>query len=190
MDQAVTYLFIGGTEYYSRCPAPRFPMRPDGSCAITAILFTRYTRERRRHSTGAITHPRFTRLWMPKKPLESSSRRQILSPITTCGARIGLALMSVQRGDVTAAAEQYTALKPASGTLLALDMGTIDRRLGLLAKTMDNLDQATVHFEDALAFCRKAGYRPELAWTCHDYAEASGTTPATTSRQYPCWMRP
>ena len=105
-------------------------------------------------------------------------------------ARIGLALMSVQRGDVTAAAEQYTALKPASGTLLALDMGTIDRRLGLLAKTMDNLDQATVHFEDALAFCRKAGYRPELAWTCHDYAEASGTTPATTSRQYPCWMRP
>ena len=31
--------------------------------------------------------------------------------------------------------------------------------------------QAEEHFEDALAFCRKAGYRPELAWTCHDYAE-------------------
>ena len=28
------------------------------------------------------------------------------------------------------------------------------------------------HFEDALAFCRKAGYRPELAWTCCDYADA------------------
>ena len=26
------------------------------------------------------------------------------------------------------------------------------------------------HFEDALAFCRK-GYRPELAWTCCDYAD-------------------
>ncbi|MFB3119764.1 MAG: hypothetical protein ACE1Y2_04475 [Stenotrophomonas maltophilia] len=25
---------------------------------------------------------------------------------------------------------------------------------------------------DSLAFCRKAGYRPELAWTCHDYADA------------------
>ncbi len=27
------------------------------------------------------------------------------------------------------------------------------------------------HFEDALAFCRKAGYRPELAWSCCDYAD-------------------
>ena len=32
------------------------------------------------------------------------------------------------------------------------------------------MDQATGHFDDALAFCRKAGYRPELAWTCRDYA--------------------
>ncbi len=24
---------------------------------------------------------------------------------------------------------------------------------------------------DALNFCRKAGYRPELAWTCCDYAD-------------------
>ena len=37
---------------------------------------------------------------------------------------------------------------------------------------MDDLDQATVHFEDALAFCRKAVYRPELAWTCCDCADA------------------
>ncbi len=36
---------------------------------------------------------------------------------------------------------------------------------------MGNLDQAAIHFEDALAFCRKAGYRPELAWTCCDYAD-------------------
>ncbi len=33
------------------------------------------------------------------------------------------------------------------------------------------LDQAAQHFEDTLAFCRKAGYRPELAWTCCDYAD-------------------
>ncbi len=43
--------------------------------------------------------------------------------------------------------------------------------MGLLAHTMGNLDQATAHFEDGLAFCRKAGYRPELAWTCCDYAD-------------------
>ena len=37
---------------------------------------------------------------------------------------------------------------------------------------MGTLDQATGHFEDALAFCRKAGYRPELAWSCCDYVDA------------------
>ena len=47
----------------------------------------------------------------------------------------------------------------------------VDRLLGLLAHTMDNLDQAAAHFEDCMAFCRKAGYRPELAWTCCDYAD-------------------
>ncbi|MCH9035719.1 MAG: tetratricopeptide repeat protein [Chloroflexi bacterium] len=46
-----------------------------------------------------------------------------------------------------------------------------DRILGLLAHTMGDLDQAAAHFEDALAFCRKAGYRPDLAWTCCDYAD-------------------
>ena len=32
-----------------------------------------------------------------------------------------------------------------------------DRILGLLAQTIGNLDQAATHFEDSLAFCRKAG---------------------------------
>ena len=35
---------------------------------------------------------------------------------------------------------------------------------------MGNLDQAIAHFEDGLTICRK-GYRPELAWTCCDYAD-------------------
>ena len=48
---------------------------------------------------------------------------------------------------------------------------SVDRLLGLLSQTMGNLDQAGTHFEAALAFCRKAGYRPELAWTCCDYAD-------------------
>ena len=36
---------------------------------------------------------------------------------------------------------------------------------------MENSGQAQIHFEDALVFCRNAGYRPELAWTCCDYAD-------------------
>ncbi len=50
-------------------------------------------------------------------------------------------------------------------------VSSVERILGLLSQTMGSLDQATGHFEDALAFCRKAGYRPELAWTCCDYAD-------------------
>jgi len=50
-------------------------------------------------------------------------------------------------------------------------VSSADRLLGLLSQTMGSLEQATAHFEDALAFCRKAGYRPELAWTCCDYAD-------------------
>ena len=54
-----------------------------------------------------------------------------------------------------------------------LDRGIIatDRLLGLLPQTLGNIDQATACFEDALTICRKAGYRPELAWTCCDYAD-------------------
>jgi DNA-binding CsgD family transcriptional regulator len=36
---------------------------------------------------------------------------------------------------------------------------------------MGNLDRAVEHFEDAVAFCRKGGYRPTLAWSCYDYAD-------------------
>ena len=77
--------------------------------------------------------------------------------------------MAVQRGDLAAAQEQYAALE--SATPIMLLCITTDRVLGLLAQTMGNLDQATAHFEGALAFCRRAGYRPELAWTCCDYAD-------------------
>ena len=53
-----------------------------------------------------------------------------------------------------------------------LKLSSADRLLGLLSQTMDNLDQEAGHFDDALAFCRKAGYRPELAWSCCDYADS------------------
>ena len=55
---------------------------------------------------------------------------------------------------------------------MTLTSQSVDRVLGILAHTMGNLDLAMTHFEENLAFCRKAGYRPELAWTCCDYADA------------------
>ena len=48
---------------------------------------------------------------------------------------------------------------------------SISRILGLAAYTAGDPFAAMAHFEDSLKFCRDAGYSPELAWTCHDYAE-------------------
>ena len=93
-------------------------------------------------------------------------------PLNTTTSRASLALMAIQQGDLNSAGEQYAVLANQSGTILTGVLASVDRILGLLSAFMGNLDQAASHFEDALAFCRKAGYRPELAWTCHDYAEA------------------
>jgi DNA-binding CsgD family transcriptional regulator/tetratricopeptide (TPR) repeat protein len=86
-------------------------------------------------------------------------------------ARVGLGLIAIQRGDIAAASRQYNALQSIRGMMLQSSFICFDHLLGLLAETQGDLDQTMAHFEDALAFCRKAGYRPELAWTCHDYAE-------------------
>ena len=71
--------------------------------------------------------------------------------------------------------EVYGAPQPITGTMFPQgNIGpglSVDRLLGLLSQPMGNLDQASTHFEDAIAFCRKAGYRPELAWTCCDYSD-------------------
>jgi tetratricopeptide (TPR) repeat protein len=95
-----------------------------------------------------------------------------VAPFPDVMARLGVALLSVERGDKSAAQEQYLALKPRLSTMWLFSNLAIDRALGLLSRTLGNLDQATAHFEDAPAFCRKAGYRPELAWTCCDYSDA------------------
>ena len=66
---------------------------------------------------------------------------------------------------------QYDALKSSLVTMTPLHLMCGHRVLGLLARTMGKMDDAMAHFEDSLAFCMKAGARPELAWTCHDYAD-------------------
>ena len=86
--------------------------------------------------------------------------------------RTGLALIAAERGDAAEAKYQYDALRSLRITLTPANLICRDRVLGLLAHTMGKLDDAASHFEDSLVFCRKAGCRPELAWTCHDYAEA------------------
>jgi DNA-binding CsgD family transcriptional regulator/DNA polymerase III delta prime subunit len=109
-----------------------------------------------------------------------------VTPVLASLARAGLALLAVRREDEMVAEEQYSALHPRRETMLGGLLDSIisaDRLLGLLAYTMGKPDIAATHFEDALAFCRKAGYRPELAWSCYDYAATlvqAGLKPTST----------
>ena len=86
-------------------------------------------------------------------------------------ASAGLALLAVELRDIETATQQYSVLQTSRGTMLLSGIINGDRLLGLLSQTMGNSDQAASHFEDALAFCRMGGYRPELAWACCDYAD-------------------
>ena len=93
------------------------------------------------------------------------------SPLVSSVARAGLALLAVLRQDETEVQEHYSALLALGGTMLHTGVIAVDRLLGLLSETAGKPDQAERHFEDALSFCRKAGYRAELAWTCCDFAD-------------------
>ncbi len=91
-----------------------------------------------------------------------------------------IGIIAVASDDPEAAAAVYPELKAkrASGARLAgsTSMGvgpgwtSVDRVLGAVADTIGDRSAAMIHFEDAVAFCRRASYRPELAQTCHDYA--------------------
>ncbi|MFQ6030601.1 MAG: LuxR C-terminal-related transcriptional regulator, partial [Dehalococcoidia bacterium] len=92
-------------------------------------------------------------------------------PLSLIVARSGLALLAVLRSDAVVAEEQYSSLKSNRGTMLPPMVSiAADRLLGLLSQIKGEQEEAMAHFQDALAFCRKAGYRPELAWSCCDYA--------------------
>jgi tetratricopeptide (TPR) repeat protein len=88
-------------------------------------------------------------------------------PIWNFAARIALGLVAVGDGDVSSAAEHYAVLARSHGVAAVIQ----SRNLGVIAQAAGLHDKAAEHFERALAFNRRAGYRPQLAWTCCDYAD-------------------
>ena len=83
---------------------------------------------------------------------------------------MSLGLIEVQRANTQGAQEAYEGLKRLGMADLSFVV-VVNRVLGLLAHVIGNFDDARHHFEDALAFCIKAGHRPELAWSLCDYAD-------------------
>ena len=86
-------------------------------------------------------------------------------------ARAGLGVAAVISGDPNQAEQHYGALGVVKESMMPVGMAG-DRLLGLLAMTKGSMDEAVGHFDDSLAFCLRAWYRPEYAWSCHDSAEA------------------
>ena len=115
--------------------------------------------------TGEVAQAEFA-----KTAAETVFSSPAATPLVAVTARAGLALTAVQRGDAAEAEEQYRALASAPGMMVPGNLVSTDRLLGLLALTMRNFDQAAEHFEDALAFCRRAGFKPENAWSAYDFA--------------------
>ena len=85
-------------------------------------------------------------------------------------AKAALALLAVKDDDRFAAEQHYAYLEGQRSTMIG-PTSSVARLLGLLSQTMGSLGQAATDFEEALAFCRKSGFRHELAWSCCDYAD-------------------
>ena len=131
------------------------------------------------HAVLAALAPVLSRVWGTDTGLDIADQAaQIVltspsrTPFAETYTRVGASLNAVRRVDPSAAKEQYEALAGTPGIEIVIMAGIhCHRLLGLLAQTMGESNKAVEHFEDALAFCREAGYRPELAWTCCDYAD-------------------
>ena len=80
--------------------------------------------------------------------------------------------MAAQNGDRTIAEQQYAALLSARSTILWTGVASVDRLLGRLAVTMESMDDAGTHFQEAMDFCQSAGYWAEYAWSAFDYADS------------------
>ena len=83
-------------------------------------------------------------------------------------ARITLAAAAIARGDGTGAATMYEHLLPLQKWYPFLISG--DRMLGMTALAMDDSSRAEGHFQDAISFSGKAGYRPQEGWSLHEYS--------------------
>lgn len=97
----------------------------------------------------------------------SASRNAVVS------ARMAHALLAVLEAEVDECETDLEALAPFESSMPTIGWGLATSRvLGLLAHAIGQKRRACSHFERALTFCRASGFKPELAWICHDYAVA------------------
>lgn len=78
-----------------------------------------------------------------------------------------MGLIAAFKNDGTAAGKWYEKLFSRK-----LEIGGfLGHSLGIVARAAGRVEDAFAHFEEGYVFCRGAGYLPDLAWICRDYAE-------------------
>lgn len=108
--------------------------------------------------------------------VESAAQGFIGAPNTTPlienAGKLILGLVAARQGDL----ERAVALHDEVGQLSGYAAWNIplvrDRLSGSIALLTGRVEVAVSHFKKGLAFCRRAGYRAEEAWTAYEYSEA------------------
>jgi tetratricopeptide (TPR) repeat protein len=131
---------------------------PDALAALVVPLVARITGDAQRMDIAKAAAKGI--LSTPRQMLASRHR-----------AMMGMALMATEEHDVQTAKDQYAMLETMPRAFPLVYGVCTPRILGVVAQGAGTLDKAMAHFEEALVVCRKAGARPELAWTCCDYAD-------------------
>lgn len=91
-------------------------------------------------------------------------------PLFASVTDIGRALDAPTTGNLDTCQSAYKALERLRGQFISVM--AIDRLLGHLPLATGNVPRTVGHFDDSLAFCAKAGFRPDTAWTCWGLAAA------------------
>jgi DNA-binding CsgD family transcriptional regulator len=107
---------------------------------------------------------------LPTSFWEIASSSPYAMPLFVSVTDSGRALEALAQGGVETCRSAYDALKSSPGRLALVV--SVDRLLGQLAAAIGSIPQAMEHFEASMAFCSKAGYQPEYAWTCWAYSTA------------------
>lgn len=79
-----------------------------------------------------------------------------------------LGLIAAAKTDKQGAEKWYCELLARKGEI----GGYLGHALGLIARAAGRLEDGLSHFEKGHVFTRDAGYRPNRAWICRDWAEA------------------
>ena len=106
-----------------------------------------------------------------KSDLQKRKPIQAALPPEIASLAIARGFLAEFEEDRQAAEQAYEGLLMYRGEATIANFFPYDRLLGSLASLLDRPVDAREHFDAAIDLCRRAEFRPQLAWTCSDYAE-------------------